>query len=60
MTDLPMVDGHLDLAENVTLFGRDLTSSAAQRRETEQQRAQQATVSLPDPSRRATDTNEHT
>ena len=28
MNDLPLVDSHLDLAENVTLFGRDLTLSA--------------------------------
>ena len=30
--NLPMVDSHLDLAENVTLFGLDLTISAAERR----------------------------
>jgi hypothetical protein len=28
--NLPLVDAHLDLAENVTLFGRDLTLSAAE------------------------------
>jgi hypothetical protein len=46
--DLPLVDGHLDLAENVTLFGRDLTLSAAQIRAIEKRTTQQATVSLPD------------
>lgn len=45
---LPLVDGHLDLAENVTLFGRDYTKSATQIRRTEQRTSQQATVSLPD------------
>jgi membrane dipeptidase len=45
---LPIVDGHLDLAENVTLFGRDLTASAAEIRAKEERTAQQATVSLPD------------
>jgi membrane dipeptidase len=40
---IPIVDGHLDLAENVTLFGRDLT------RELNQSRAGSgATVSLPE------------
>ena len=34
----PIVDGHLDLAENVTLFGRDLTASLQE----------QETVSLPE------------
>ena len=29
MPDLPIVDGHLDLAENVTLFGYDLTVSVS-------------------------------
>ena len=41
---VPIVDGHLDLAENVTLFGRDLTQTMAERRETEPH----ATVSLPE------------
>ena len=45
---LPLVDGHLDLAENVTLFGRDLTVSAAEIRATERRTTRQATVSLPD------------
>jgi membrane dipeptidase len=45
---VPIVDGHLDLAENVTLFGRDLTESVAAIRAAEQGRASQATVSLPD------------
>lgn len=45
---LPIVDGHLDLAENVTLFGRDLTCSVAEIREKEKRAAAQATVSLPE------------
>jgi membrane dipeptidase len=45
---LPLVDSHLDLAENVTLFGRDLTLSAAQIRAIEKRTTRQATVSLPD------------
>jgi membrane dipeptidase len=45
---LPLVDGHLDLAENVTLFGRDYTRSATEIRAVEQRTTQQATVSLPD------------
>lgn len=48
MTDLPLVDGHLDLAENVTFFGRDLTRTAANIRATERRSSRQATVSLPD------------
>ena len=48
MTGLPLVDGHLDLAENVTLFGRDLTSSAVDIRSREGRSSSQATVSLPD------------
>ena len=48
MTHLPIVDSHLDLAENVTLFGYDLTLSAHARRVIEQRTRQQATVSLPD------------
>jgi membrane dipeptidase len=47
-TDLPIVDAHLDLAENVTLFGRDLTISAAETRVIENRTDRQATVSLPD------------
>ncbi len=43
---LPIVDSHLDLAENVTLFGRDLTKSVAEIRASEQRAANQATVSL--------------
>lgn len=43
-----MVDGHLDLAENVTLFGRDLTESVAAIRMAEGRRHRQATVSLPE------------
>ena len=45
---LPIVDSHLDLAENVTLFGRDLTLSAALIRKLEKRTTRQATVSLPD------------
>jgi hypothetical protein len=46
--DLPMVDAHLDLAENVTLFGLDLTISVAERSAMEKLTARQATVSLPE------------
>ena len=45
---LPLVDSHLDLAENVTLFGRDLTLSAAKIRTLEKRTTRQATVSLPE------------
>ena len=45
---VPLVDGHLDLAENVTLFGRDLTKSVAEIRMAERRRDRQATVSLPE------------
>jgi membrane dipeptidase len=48
LIDLPLVDSHLDLAENVTLFGRDLTLSAAHIRAIEKRTTRQATVSLPD------------
>ncbi len=48
LNDLPLVDSHLDLAENVTLFGRDLTLSAAETRRLEKRTPWQATVSLPD------------
>lgn len=48
MNSLPIVDSHLDLAENVTLFGLDLTASVAERRASEHRTARQATVSLPD------------
>jgi membrane dipeptidase len=48
MNNLPLVDSHLDLAENVTLFGRDLTLSAAEIRTMEKRTSRQATVSLPD------------
>jgi membrane dipeptidase len=44
----PIVDGHLDLAENVTLFGRDLTRSVATIRADERRGTGQATVSLPE------------
>jgi len=46
--DLPLVDGHLDLAESVTLFGRDLTVPSVERRAIERRTSQVATVSLPD------------
>jgi membrane dipeptidase len=48
---LPIVDGHLDLAENTTLFGRDLTLSAAETQAREKRSDRQATVSLPDMQR---------
>ena len=48
MNELPLVDSHLDLAENVTLFGRDLTLSAVEIRMSEQRTTRQATVSLPE------------
>ncbi|MCA1696219.1 MAG: dipeptidase [Actinobacteria bacterium] len=48
MNDLPVVDSHLDLAENVTLFGRDLCLRAAEIRAFEKRTTRQATVSLPE------------
>src|SRR5512138_3895600 len=45
--NLPSVDSHLDLAENVTLFGRDLTLSVDGIRALEKRTTRQATVSLP-------------
>jgi hypothetical protein len=45
---LPLVDSHLDLAENVTLFGRDLTRKVAEIRAVEQRAGRQAAISLPD------------
>src|SRR5215203_4322987 len=45
--NLPLVDSHLDLAENVTLFGRDLTLDVAEIRRSERRKRGQATVSLP-------------
>ena len=48
MNDLPLVDSHLDLAENVTLFGRDLTLRVAEIRALEKRTTRQATVSLPE------------
>jgi membrane dipeptidase len=47
-SSLPIVDGHLDLAENVTLFGYDITLPAHQRRVAERRARAQATVSLPE------------
>jgi membrane dipeptidase len=46
MAELPLVDSHLDLAENVTLFKRDLTLSVAEIRASENRTSRQATVSL--------------
>ncbi len=46
LKNLPLVDSHLDLAENVTLFGRDLTLSVAEIRAHEKRTTRQATVSL--------------
>ncbi len=48
LNSLPIVDSHLDLAENVTLFGRDLTLPVAQIRALEKRPTRRATVSLPD------------
>jgi hypothetical protein len=48
LSDIPIVDGHLDLAENVTLFGRDLTLDVDEIRAREQRHANEATVSLPE------------
>lgn len=45
--NLPIVDGHLDLAENVTLFGRDSTFEVSSLRSLENRLTNQATVSLP-------------
>jgi membrane dipeptidase len=50
-SSLPMVDSHLDLAENVTIFGRDLTRSIEEIRAAENRTARQATVSLPEMAR---------
>jgi membrane dipeptidase len=48
---LPLVDGHLDLAENVTLFGRDLTRGVSLIRQKEKRQRAQAMVSLPELAR---------
>jgi membrane dipeptidase len=48
LDNIPIVDSHLDLAENVTLFGFDLTLSIAERRALEKRTHAQATVSLPE------------
>src|SRR5918997_1129466 len=48
LDNLPLVDSHLDLAENVTLFGRNLTMRVAEIRALERRTARQATVSLPE------------
>lgn len=45
---LPLVDSHLDLAENVTMVGRDLTLNVTAIRALEKRTANQATVSLPE------------
>jgi membrane dipeptidase len=44
----PIVDGHLDLAENATLFGRDLTRPAEAIRADDPAGIGEATVSLPE------------
>jgi membrane dipeptidase len=44
----PIVDGHLDLAENTTLFGRDLTQPVEAIREADPSGMGEATVSLPE------------
>ena len=46
--DFLIVDSHLDLAENVTLFGRDMTLPAVQLRAIEKRTRQQATATLPE------------
>jgi membrane dipeptidase len=48
VNDQPIVDSHLDLAENFTIFGRDLTLSAAEIRAKEKRTTRQAVVSIPD------------
>ena len=48
MNDLFLADSHLDLAENLTLFGRDLTLRASEIRTLEKRTRRQATVSLPE------------
>ena len=48
MNKLPLVDSHLDLAENATLFGRDLNLGVSEIRRLERRKRNQATVSLPD------------
>lgn len=48
MKPVPIVDSHLDLAENVTLFRRDLTLAVAEMRAREKRTTDQATVSLPE------------
>jgi membrane dipeptidase len=46
--DFLIVDSHLDLAENVTLFGRDMTLPAVELRAIEKRTRQQATATLPE------------
>jgi membrane dipeptidase len=43
-----IVDGHLDLAHNVIVDGRDYTASVSRTRQVERRTSRQATVSLPD------------
>lgn len=45
---VPIVDSHLDLAENVTFCGRDLTLTVNELREREKQTEEQAMVTLPE------------
>jgi hypothetical protein len=49
--DLPLVDSHLDLAENVTLFGRDVTASVAEIRRDEAESQALAQIELRTPGR---------
>lgn len=51
LNEIPIVDGHLDLAENATLFGLEMTASIAERRRVENLSERQATVSLPEMER---------
>ena len=45
---VPIVDGHLDLAENVTIFGRDLTRDLSFIRRREKRTLNQISVTLPE------------
>ena len=46
--NIPIIDGHLDLAENFTIFGRDLTKELCLIRESEKRSKNQITVTLPE------------
>src|SRR5258708_39809957 len=43
-----IVDGHIDLAENATIFGRDLTEDLSFVRKNENRISNQITVTLPE------------